>query len=430
MASYRGDTAEIILHAHRALDHLPQDELAWRSTAAISLGDAHSYLGDMKAAYTAQLEAIDICTATGNLFLILYSNLNLAITLRQSGRLKQALEICQQQMQQANENGMEHTAVAGWISAIWGEVLAELNDLDGAIQQAKRGLDLTEHAGDVMMLGWSCLCLVRVLFSRGDMSGAEELIRRRKDSARESEVPDLAQLQLAAWQARLWLAQGKLDAASQWAQERGLDTEGDLIYSHEMEYLALARILISQGYPDEAIRLLKSLLKAAAAGGRKSRVIEILMLQAMAFQATGDPDEALIALDQALIRAKPGGFVRVFVDEGRPMAQLLYAALSRGIAPDYVRRLLAAFPGEEYEQTKPPKSRAPESDLIEPLSEREVEVLQLIAQGLTNREIGERLFLSLNTVKAHTRNIYGKLDIHNRTQAVARARALGILPST
>ncbi|UCC53164.1 MAG: tetratricopeptide repeat protein, partial [Anaerolineaceae bacterium] len=263
MASYRGDTAEIIPHARRALDYLPQDELAWRSTAAISLGDAHSYLGDMRAAYAAQLEAIDICTATGNLFLILYSNLNLAITLRQSGRLNQALEICQQQMQQANENGMGHTAVAGWISAIWGEVQAELNDLDRAIQQAKRGLELTEHAGDVMMLGWSCLCLVRVLFSRGDMSGAEELIQRMKDSARKSEVPDLAQLQLAAWQARVWLVQGRLDAASHWARERGLDTEGDLTYSHEMEYLVLARILISQGDPEEAIRLLKRLLEAA-----------------------------------------------------------------------------------------------------------------------------------------------------------------------
>ncbi|UCC52862.1 MAG: hypothetical protein JSV68_02630, partial [Anaerolineaceae bacterium] len=140
--------------------------------------------------------------------------------------------------------------------------------------------------------------------------------------------------------------------------------------------------------------------------------------------------EALNKLEQALILAEPGGFIRVFVDEGPLMAGLLYEALSRGIAPEYVRRLLAAFPDEGYEQAKPPQSHAPESDLIEPLSERELEVLQLIAQGLTNREIGERLFLSLNTVKAHTRNIYGKLDIHNRTQAVSRARALGILPST
>ncbi len=112
------------------------------------------------------------------------------------------------------------------------------------------------------------------------------------------------------------------------------------------------------------------------------------------------------------------------------MARLLYEALARGIAPDYVRRLLAAFPVAEPEQAAPSETQAPNSDLIEPLSERELEVLQLIAEGLTNPEIASRLFLSLNTVKAHTRNIYGKLGVHSRTQAVARARALGVLPST
>jgi LuxR family maltose regulon positive regulatory protein len=409
---------------------LPTDELAWRSTAAVALGDAHSYLGDMEAAYRAQLEALDVCTATGNLFVILYANLNLAITLRQSGRLRQAQGICQQQMHQANENGMGHTAVAGWISAIWGEVQAELDDLDAAIHRAERGLDLTERAGDVMMLGWTYLCLMRVLFSMGDMSAAKEVIQRIQDSVRDSEMPDWAQLQLAAWQARVWLVQGRLDAVSHWARERGLDTKGDLTYSHEMEYLVLTRILISQGDPEEAIKLLERLLEAAEAGGRTSRAIEILILQAIAFQASGDPNEALIKLEQALILAEPGGFIRTFVDEGPPMARLLYQAATRGIAPDYARRLLAAFPVAEAEQTAPSPTQAPQLDLIEPLSERELEVLQLIAEGLTNREIAARLFLALNTVKAHTRNIYGKLGVHGRTQAVARARALGLLPST
>jgi LuxR family maltose regulon positive regulatory protein len=133
-------------------------------------------------------------------------------------------------------------------------------------------------------------------------------------------------------------------------------------------------------------------------------------------------------LEQALTLAKPGGFLQIFVDEGPPMARLLYKALSRGIAPEYVRRLLAAFPVAETEQTGPPDTPAPQSDLIEPLSERELQVLELIAEGLTNPEIAARLFLALNTVKAHCGNIYGKLDVHSRTQAVARAQALGLLP--
>jgi len=157
-------------------------------------------------------------------------------------------------------------------------------------------------------------------------------------------------------------------------------------------------------------------------------LIEILLLQAMTFHARSDTTRALGKLEHAFKLAEPEGFVRIFVDEGPPMAHLLYEALSRGIAPDYVRRLLAAFPATEPEQTAPSKTPAPKSDLIEPLSERELEVLQLIAEGLTNPEIASRLYLSLNTVKVHTRNINGKLGVHNRTQAVARARVLGILP--
>jgi LuxR family maltose regulon positive regulatory protein len=196
----------------------------------------------------------------------------------------------------------------------------------------------------------------------------------------------------------------------------------------------LARILIAQERHDDATGLLARLLEPAEAGAHITRVIEILMLLALASQAQSDTNRAMAALERALTLAKPGGFVRIFVDEGPPMARLLYKALSRGIDPDYVRRLLAAFPNVEPEQAGPPSAQTPESEpyepLIEPLSERELEVLALLAEGLTNREIASRLFLTLNTVKVHTSNIYGKLDVHSRTQAVARGRALGLLPSS
>jgi LuxR family maltose regulon positive regulatory protein len=136
----------------------------------------------------------------------------------------------------------------------------------------------------------------------------------------------------------------------------------------------------------------------------------------------------MTSLEQALTQAEPGGFIRTFVDEGPPLARLLYEALTRGIAPDYARRLLSAFPVSEPEQAAPLETQALKSDLIEPLSERELEVLTLVAEGLTNPEIASRLFLTLNTIKGHTRNIYGKLNVHSRTQAIARAQALGLLP--
>jgi LuxR family maltose regulon positive regulatory protein len=169
-------------------------------------------------------------------------------------------------------------------------------------------------------------------------------------------------------------------------------------------------------------------------------VLQAVALHAAALHVDGEKDKALDAvsvqdkavqlLSDALALAEPGGFIRTFVDEGPPMACLLYEALSRGISPDYVRRLLAAFPIDEPEQTGPSQTQASESELIGPLSEREIQVLQLIAEGLTNQEIASRLYLSLNTVKTHARNIYGKLGVRSRTQAVARARVLGVLPFT
>jgi LuxR family maltose regulon positive regulatory protein len=208
-------------------------------------------------------------------------------------------------------------------------------------------------------------------------------------------------------------------------------------FKTQLTYTMHARALIALGrehhdgtYLVDALDLLEELLEIAEKYGWGSKVIEILALQALALQEGGDTDQAMTTLERALTLAEPEGYIRTLVDEGTPMVHLLYEALSRGSTPDYIRRLLAAFPANKFAQTTPSKSQAPESELIEPLSEREIEVLQLIAKGLNNPEIASRLFLSLNTVKAHTRNIYGKLGVHNRIQAVARARALGILPST
>jgi LuxR family maltose regulon positive regulatory protein len=261
------------------------------------------------------------------------------------------------------------------------------------------------------------------------MTGAKRVIKKMENIAREHKLPPWIMSLMAAWQARIWLAQNRLDAASQWVGDRELDADSKPTYLNEKEYIVLARILIAQGRLDEATTLLQRLLEATETGGRTSRAIEVLLLQALAFQAKGDTDQVITALGQALTLAEPGGFVRIFVDEGPPMAHLLYEALARGIAPDYVHRLLAAFPSIEPEKAAP-STKNLQSDLIEPLSEREIQVLELIAEGLTNQEIASRLFLSQHTIKAHTRNIYGKLDVHSRTEAVARCRALGILSSS
>ena len=423
----------MIEHSHQALEILPKDDLAWRGLTAVVLGNAYGFTGDMAAAYEARKEALQACEASENIYLVMLARLEVAITLRAQGRLQETVEICQQQMQAAKENGLLHSRTFGWLLAVLGETMVELNNMDKALGQAKKGYTLAENSGDLPIIGWSFLCLIRVLFSKGDLLEAEEAIQKIEISSQKKRLPPWIVSQIAAWQARIHLAQNNLEAASQWVKKIGLDPERgikpikEIHYFLLSDYVVVARILIAQERLDEAIRLLEHLLEVSEAGSRYSTTIEIRILQALALQAAGKTDQALSRLEKAFAYAEPEGFIRIFVDEGPPMARLLYEALSHEIAPDYVQRLLMSFPVEETEKTNASQPHGPDSELIEPLSEREIEVLQLISQGLSNREVGDRLYLTLNTVKAHSRTIYSKLGVNNRTQAVSKARALGII---
>ena len=266
------------------------------------------------------------------------------------------------------------------------------------------------------------------------MSGAHARLDEAARLQERLHIPNPSPV--AARKARVWVAQGKPDEALRWARERGLSVHDELSYFREFEHVTLARVLIARYKYEqaeesirEAMELLTRLLSAAEAGGRTGSVIDILALQALAHHTQGNLAAALEPLHQALTLAEPEGYVRVFISEGTPMAHLLSEAAAHGMMPDYVGRLLAAFRVEEQQgEVTSNSSPGPNSQLlIEPLSERELEILRLIAQGLSNREIGKRLFRALTTIKGHNRNIFGKLGVKNRTEAVARARELGLL---
>jgi LuxR family maltose regulon positive regulatory protein len=230
---------------------------------------------------------------------------------------------------------------------------------------------------------------------------------------------------IPALRARVLAAQGRVGEASAWAREQGLSAEDDLPYLHEFEHITLARVLLARhgnqraaGAVDEAVRLLERLLRAAEAGERTGSVIEILVLQALAHQARSDLPAALASLQRALTLAEPEGYVRIFVGEGAAAASLLRVAAKQGIAPGYVRRLLAAVDRSD--------GRPVQQGLIEPLSERELDVLRLLGTDLDGPDIARELSVSLNTMRTHTRNIYAKLGVNSRRAAVRRAAELGL----
>lgn len=426
LAFHEGNIEAIYMHSGQALEFLPEDDLIWRNNVTVALGDAYSFGGNLEAALRSRLDAWETSRALGNTYMELIASMKFAVTLRQQGKLDRAKEICEQQLLLAGENGLSRTAEAGWILAVWGEILAEQDMLEDALQKTPEGSKLAE-GGDKVILSWCNFCLIRVLYACGDIAGAETVIKNMEYLAVNHAFPPWIMKMIAVWQVRLWLAQDKLEEASQWLSNSGLDVTKELENLHDVEYLALARILIARGQAAAALDLLQQIYRVTEESGHISKAIELLNLEALALQASGDTADAVAVLERALSLAESGGFLRIFVDEGPPMARLLYDALSRGIAPDYVQRLLAAFPVEKPDQLPRTLIQTQGSEWIEPLTDRELEVLQLIAEGLSRQEIASQLVLSLNTVKTHARNIFSKLGVNNQMQAAGKARVLGLL---
>jgi LuxR family maltose regulon positive regulatory protein len=270
--------------------------------------------------------------------------------------------------------------------------------------------------------------MARVREAEGDLDAAVELL----DDAERVYVGDFSPnvRPIPAMRARVWIAQGRLENALDWARERGVSVDDELSYLREYEHVTLARLLLAQYRKErperrgqQVIALLQRLLTAADDGGRTGTALEILILRALALQARGDTAAAVVPLQRALSIAEPEGYARIFLDEGEPMAALLRAVAPRQTGSGYLRRLLTAFGEPEAPPTRGP-------GMVEQLSERERDVLRLLATDLGGPDIARELVVSLNTVRTHTRNVYAKLGVNSRRAAVRRAEELGLLPRT
>ena len=426
-AAVRGDVQQAIRFARQALTQLPQDDVTTRIRVTSILGLSSLRAGDVEAAGHAFSEVIAAARAAGMGFVAVPIVCNLADVQFVRGQLRQAIQTCEQANQLGTVDGTPIQPV-GFADLELGKILYEQNDLAAAEQHLSRGLERLSRGQITIGLETGYAALAQVRQAHGDTEGALAAIDQAVQIARGNDIVRLS-VQTSAYQARIWLAQGRLDLAARWA--RDYRQRDEVEYLREFEDLTLAHVLLARGEPAKAQRLLDTLLLAAEAAGRMGAVIEALALRALAWQAMGDSDGALNGLKRALEMAEPEGYVRVFVDAGQPIADLLRQASARGLAMDYANKLLDAFQVVSPRQAQPDLTRptVQQTALIEPLTDREMEVLLCLAERLSNAEIAQRLFISLPTVKSHTRNIYGKLGVHNRKEAVARAKALGILPS-
>jgi LuxR family maltose regulon positive regulatory protein len=436
LAIMQGKPVEAIQLSEQAVRQLAPDRTFFRSLATDSLGMGYTLAGDYPAAMQAFEQVVDISMQSDNVMMTLMALTNLAGLRYMQGQLRAAISTCRRVVEMATRRIGRGTPMLGKTLFNLGEMLREQGDLDAALAALDEAASMMETFSEVG-LSLAYLAISRIYMVRQDWQTAQSYLERARRRAQENSATWMDERLVAVTQARYWIAHGELDAAAQWARQLGLlDRTPDEIF-HQVEQnasirellqgeiITLARLYLAQQKLEPALEMLSFLQEQVEKRGQLRRVIEVLALKALALEKVGDSKQALQTLGDALALAEPEGYQRAFVDEGEPMARLLYQAVARGISPVYAGKLLAAL--SDGLQTAPAAGPAA-ADLIEPLSARELEVLQHIAEGLSNREIAGRLYISLSTVKGHTANIFGKLGVKNRTQAVARARSLGLLP--
>ncbi len=420
----QGDLASSVALAEQALERLTETQAHGREVASVIAahrglisGDVR-HVGEQRAARLASPRSAGDDVFAEHMFMHLDGILLQARLFRLQGRLRRAAATYEQmaQVQGDHEGALIHP---GYCFGL-GELCYEWNDLDAALPLA------------AVSIAQGYATLARLRQARKQNTSALALVDA---FARLADARQFAPAQLAfasAVRAQLELMEGHLAAAGRWTEAGGLSAEDDLAYPREREYLTFARVRIAQGREDPAapflqdvLHLLDRLLRDADAKARMDSVLEILMLRALTLEAQGNRTGALSTLERALVLAEPEGYIRLFIDEGPLMWALLRHARGRGIVPGYVATLLAAF-GEQHTSDLPPPSPR-SSVLLEPLTERERDVLRLLLEGASNREIAHRLVLSVNTVKRHVYNLCGKLGVQSRAQAIIRARDLNLL---
>jgi len=410
LAYTRYQPDEAIFQAQRALEYLSPNNLPTRTITTFTLGVGFMFKGERTAATQAFTDAISISQKIGHTFVTSMATMALGNMQFMENKLYLAAETNRRALQLF---GAHPLPIAGEAHFHLAQIYYEWNNLDAAEQHGEQALQLArqfDKAVDRYVIYQ--ILLARLKLARGDLAGAAALLVETEQSVCQNNFVH-REPEVAAVQILVLLKQERSAAA------------GELTQRFELP-LSQARVLLAQGDSTAALNILDAYNRQMKTKDWQDERLKAMVLQTIALHAHGEKDKSVKLLGEALALAQPGGFIRLFVDEGAPMALLLREAASRGVMPDYIGKLLSAFDAEQRKSEGKP-ALPPAQPLIEPLSQRELEILHLIARGLSNRQIAERLFLALDTVKGHNRNIFDKLQVKSRTEAVARAHELGLL---
>jgi LuxR family maltose regulon positive regulatory protein len=435
LARLRGDVALAAGYNRQAVAQLGEDDWLMRSFVRWNLAVTDWLGGRLGPAERGLAEVLAERRAAGEFFedfLAMRVCYDLGEVQRAEGNLDAALATYRQALDTAGESSQ--TPLTGLAHVGLAQVLYERNELTAALDHATRGVTLCRQLAFIPPLATGLAVVARIRHAYGDAAGAREAMAEAGQVELSPQVIALLN-PVPSQRARLLLAQGDVTTAAQWTTAAGLSPDDEPDYPQEPAYLVLARVLLAQNDPGPALTLLQRLLDAAASQDRTGSVIEIQALRALALAAGGDRARALDGLTEALTLAHRHGYVRVFADEGAPMHALL-AGLSaarpgqqraaRRIDPGHLAALLRAC--GRADAAPPRRAVATPPGLAEPLTDRELEVLRLIAAGKSNQRIAHDLVVALDTVKKHVTHVLGKLGAANRTEAVARARQLGLIP--
>ncbi|MBK9925083.1 MAG: NACHT domain-containing protein [Anaerolineales bacterium] len=422
-----GNLPDAVTYAQRVFKLMPEDDQLGRGAAAALLGLTFWVSGDLEDAYRLFADGMSHLRIAGNISDAVGGVLALADIRITQGRLHDAMQIYEQALQLAKENGTPTIRGTADMYVGMSELEREYNDLHAATQHLLRSQKQGEHTGFPRHPYRWRVAMARIKETQGDLQGAIELLDEAEPLFVSDFFPNVHPI--ASLKARVWIKQGELEKALAWARERKLSVDESPSYLREFEQITFARILLAQYQSVPSISLLERLLKAAEEGGRVNSVIEILILQAFAYQMQEDIPAALSSLERALKLAEPEGYMRIFLTEGSNMAELIREIAKRGFLPSYTSKLVSAFEAERkgLEVETLPSATPASSSMIEPLSQRELDILRLFKTELSGPEIAQELVIALSTVRTHTKSIYNKLSVNSRRAAVKRANELGLI---